>query len=63
MVSGIIQYGHLNLPPECMNILKEVKRPAIKALYAFKWKRFAVWCLNNNCDPKTVIIPYLLHLA
>lgn len=67
MAPEVLQYGHLNLPQDCMYILKEAKRPSTRASYAFKWKRFYLWCARNHFDPTKgqaeVILPYLLHLA
>lgn len=67
MAPEVLQYGHLELPLECMNIFKEAKRPSTRKSYAFKWKRFYLWCMNNGHDPirsqEQVILPYLLHLA
>ena len=67
MAPQLVQYGHLNLPPDCLDILKKAKRPSTCSAYAFKWKRFCLWCSSNNVNPTTcqedVILPYLLHLA
>lgn len=67
MAPEVLQYGHLDLPADCMHILKEARRPSTRASYTFKWKRFFIWCLNNGHDPvrgqEQVILPYLLHLA
>lgn len=67
MAPEVLQYGHLELPLECMNIFKEAKRPSTRKSYAFKWKRFYLWCMNNGHDPirgqEQVILPYLLHMA
>ncbi|KAJ1178964.1 hypothetical protein NDU88_004203 [Pleurodeles waltl] len=67
MAPELVQYGHLNLPQDCMEILREAKRPSTRSAYASKWKRFCIWCLHNNIDPVSCgeqsILPYLLSLA
>ena len=63
----VLQYGHLNLPHECMEILKEAKRPSTRHFYTFKWKRFCVWCVQHQYDPMScqedVVLLSLLHLV
>lgn len=39
-----IELGYLNLPPQCMAILKEACKPTTRACYAVKWKRFVFNC-------------------
>ncbi|KAJ1096084.1 hypothetical protein NDU88_001230 [Pleurodeles waltl] len=67
MAPEFLQYGHLGLSQECMNILKESKRPSTRRSYAFKWKRFYIWCCQQGHNPiraqEDVILSYLLHLA
>ena len=40
MAPQFVQYGHLNLPQDCMDILKEYKQPSTRSAYAFKWKPY-----------------------
>ncbi|KAJ1182701.1 hypothetical protein NDU88_007885 [Pleurodeles waltl] len=67
MAPEFLQYGHLGLSQECMSILKESKRPSTRRSYAFKWKRFYIWCSQQGINPiraqEDVILSYLLHLA
>lgn len=67
MAPEVLQYSHLNLPQDCMSILRESKRPSTRHSYSFKWKRFYLWCIRNGFQPtkcqEAVILPYLLHLA
>ncbi|KAJ1123593.1 hypothetical protein NDU88_002061 [Pleurodeles waltl] len=67
MAPEFLQYGHLGLSQECMNILIESKRPSTRRSYAFKWKRFYIWCCQQGQNPiraqEDVILSYLLHLA
>ncbi|KAJ1121780.1 hypothetical protein NDU88_000299 [Pleurodeles waltl] len=67
MAPEFLQYGHLGLSQECMSILKESKRPSTRRSYAFKWKRFYIWCCQQGHNPiraqDDVILSYLLHLG
>ncbi|XP_078517197.1 uncharacterized protein LOC144781723 [Lissotriton helveticus] len=62
----VLEFGYLNLPPECMHIIKEARKPTTRACYAAKWKRFVIYCTANDIDPLDASIPniicYLLHL-
>ncbi|XP_078518308.1 uncharacterized protein LOC144782952 [Lissotriton helveticus] len=66
MAPEVIEFGYLHLPPDCMDIIKEARRPTTRACYAAKWKRFVIYCSNNNINPLDAstqnIICYLLHL-
>lgn len=66
LASEVIEFGYLNLPPDCMNIIKETRRPTTRACYAAKWKCFVIYCNNNHINPLDAsvqnIIFFLLHL-
>ncbi|XP_069497302.1 uncharacterized protein [Ambystoma mexicanum] len=66
MAPEVIEFGHLNLPQRCMDILKESRKPNTRHCYFDKWKRFVIWCQNKqinpvDCTPSNVVT-YMLHL-
>ncbi|XP_078506854.1 uncharacterized protein LOC144767128 [Lissotriton helveticus] len=62
----VLEFGYLNLPPDCMDIIREARKPTTRACYAAKWKRFVIYCADHNINPLDAsthdIICYLLHL-
>lgn len=62
----ILEFGHLQLPQRCMDILREARKPNTRHCYSSKWKRFVIWCRGRSINPidcsPTHIVLYLTHL-
>lgn len=50
----------LNLTQVCMDILKQAGRPATWAYYAAKWKIFVYHSLNQQIQPLSPTVKYLI---
>lgn len=51
MAPEVLEFGHLNLPQQCMDILKEARRPTTRKCYTAKWKRFVLYCQHQKVNP------------